>query len=131
MGTVVKGKHRLWQKKENNAIQTKTGAGFDEILRLDAKPVAPGKYRIQWNAEARLQAGSTSKPKIRVVLDGGQVGIKSFKVPDQDWEGWSGWDFKAFIEGDTPSIVMEVQRDGGTDTVEVRRLKVSIELMEV
>lgn len=130
MGTKVTERVRLWQKRENNAIQTKTGAGFDEVLRLDAKPVATGKYRIQWNAEARLQAGSTSKPKIRVVLDGTQVGLKSWKMPDQDWEGWSGWDFKAYTEGDTPSLVMEVQRDGGTDTVEVRRLKMSIELME-
>jgi len=130
MATKISELYRKWQKKENNAIQTKTGAGFDEILKLNTRPIVAGKYRIQWNAEARLQSGNTSVPKIRVTVGGVQRGLNSFKSPDQDWSGWSGWDFQSFNEGDTPEILMEVQRNGGTDTVEVRRLKLSIELME-
>jgi len=130
MGTVVSEKIKKWQKAENNAIQTKGAGAFSEYLRLDCKPLAAGKYRIQWNTEARLQAGTTSLPKVRCNLDGVQIGVNVWKSPDTEWAGWSGWDFTQFSAGDTPAITLEVKRVGGTDTVEVKRLKVSIELME-
>jgi len=130
MGNIVAERNRKWQKKENNAIQTKTGGGFEAFLTLNCKPLARGKYRIQWNAEARLLSGTTSIPKIRCRLDTVQIGINVWKNPDDEWQGWSGWDFAFFAEGATPVIDLETRRMGGTDIVEMRRLKVSIELMD-
>jgi len=129
MGTVVGTKYRLWQKAEDNSIQTKGVGPFTQVLRLHAKPLAEGRYRIQWSWEARLQSGSTSLPTLQCTVDGTPIGNKTFKSPDQNWDGGSGWDFSLFNEGDTPDIKILVRRIGGTDTVEVRRLKLSIERM--
>lgn len=130
MGGVVKEQNRTWQKAEANAIQTKSGGGFDTFLELNARPLARGRYRIQWNAEARLLSGSVSIPKIRCRLDGNQIGINVWKLPDQEWQGWSGWDIEFFAAGAEPVIDLQVRRMGGTNVVEMRRLKLSIELMD-
>ena len=129
---ITSGKIRVfstWQKKENNAVQTKGSGAFEEKLRLDTLPVTTGRYRIKWNAEMRLQAGNTSLPKIRIQLDAVVIAVKTFKSPDQEWDSYSGWDIMFFNEGDTPSITIEIKRVGGTDIIELRRAKVSIELM--
>ncbi len=130
MGEVVKEQNRKWQKAEANAIQTKSGGGFTTFLTLNCRPLARGRYRIQWNAEARLLSGNVSIPKIRARLDTVQIGINVWKLPDQEWQGWSGWDFTFFPAGAEPVIDLQTRRMGGTNTVEMRRLKLSIELMD-
>ncbi len=130
MGDVVPERNRKWQKAEANAPQTKSGGGFDTFLELACRPLGRGRYRIQWNAEARLLSGNVSIPKIRVRLDGTQIGINVWKLPDQEWQGWSGWDFTFFPEAAEPIIDIQVRRMGGTNAVEMRRLKLSIELMD-
>lgn len=135
MGTTVTERNRVWQKRENNAVQTKAGGGFVTVLRLDCKPLAKGRYRVAWNCEARLQAGSTSIPRIRVkqapAASGPELGEETFKTADQNWDGRAGWDFRQYAESATPSFIIQVRRVQavGSDIVEVRRLKLSIELM--
>lgn len=131
MGNIIPERFRQWQKAEANAEQTKGAGAFEEFLRLDSKGLAKGKYRIQWYAEAALNAGNTSQPKMRVQLDGVQIGIHVWQ-PTTEFDGHSGWDIGAFNAGDTPSITIEVRRltNGGSDVCKFKRLKLSIEPME-
>ena len=132
MGTVIEERNRVWQKAESNAIQTKGGGGFTTVLQLDTKSLARGRYRVSWNCEARLQAGSTSVPTIRVrEVGGAELGRMTFKSADQNWDGRAGWDFRRYGESATPSFELQVRRVQGTgnNIVEVRRLKLSIEIM--
>lgn len=136
MGSVVTERNRVWQKIEANAVQTKAGGAFLTVLTLDCKALAQGRYRVAWNCEARLEDGAvTSIPKIRVVeapaATGPELGEFTFHDSDDNWDGRSGWDFRQYAESDTPSFLIQVRRIAGigTDTVEVRRLKLSIELM--
>jgi len=135
MGNVVTERNRVWQKIENNAVQTKGAGAFLTVLTLACKPLAMGRYRVQWNMEARLQAGNTSIPKMRVVdgpaQTGQEIGEFTFHGADDNWDGSSGWDFRQYDEAATPTFIIQVRRVAGqgTDTVEVRRLKMSIELM--
>ena len=132
MPVVSPATRKKWQKVEHNAIQTKSGGPFEEFLSLTCRPLAPGRYRIQWQGEAARNAGTTSLPKLRCNVDGVQVGIMTFGgAVDQEYQSWSGWDFQQFNEGDTPVINIEGRRyGGGSDTINFRRLKISIELME-
>jgi len=136
MGSVVTERNRVWQKIEFNAVQTKAGGAFLTVLTLACKPLAMGKYRVAWNCEARLEDGaSVSIPKIRVVeapaATGPEVGEFTFHGATDNWDGRSGWDFRQYDESATPSFLIQIRRIAGigTDTVEVRRLKLSIELM--
>jgi len=135
MGNVVTERNRVWQKIEFNAVQTKNGGAFLTVLTLVCKPLAQGRYRVAWNCEARLQAGVGTLPKIRVVeapaSTGPEVGEYTFHGADDNWDGRAGWDFRQYDEAATPSFLIQVRRvaGSGTDTVEVRRLKLSIEIM--
>jgi hypothetical protein len=89
-----------------------------------------------WNCEARLEDGaSVSIPKIRIVeapaATGPELGEFTFHGATDNWDGRSGWDFRQYDESAAPSFLIQVRRVAavGTDTVEVRRLKLSIELM--
>jgi hypothetical protein len=126
--TIIKEKLKTWQKKEENAVQDVTGA-FVPLITLTTRRLAAGKYRVQWNVEARLQAGSTSLPKVQLNLDASARGVNVFPA-DDEWRVASGWDFFTFAEGDKPVIDIQGRTVGGADTAEFRRCKLSIELME-
>ncbi len=132
MATKVNEIYRKWQKVENNNIQEKTGTGFDVVLTLNAKAVAAGKYRIVFNGEARVKAGGglTSQPKFRFKLDGAVKAIRTMQA-QTEWDGRTGWDISQFAKGDTPVLTLEIQRFGGSETIEVQKLRMSIELMEL
>jgi len=131
MGAIVAERFLKWQKREANAEQNKGAGAFEEFLRLDSAPLVKGKYRIQWYAEAKLNAGNTSQPKARIQLDGVQIGIHVWRATTE-FDGHAGWDIGAFNDGDTPSITIEVRRlaNGGADVCVFKRLKLSIEPME-
>ena len=133
MGNVVTERNRVWQKTENNAVQTKGAGAFLTVLTLACKPLAEGRYRVMWNMEARLQAGAGTLPKMRIEdVDASQeIGESTFHGATDNWDSRSGWDFRQYDEGATPSFIIQVRRvvGTGTETVEVRRLKLSIELM--
>jgi len=131
MATKVSERYKRWQKKESNSVQEKSGAGFDTKLTLNAKPVVGGKYRIMFNGEARVKPGGglTSQPKFRIKIDGTTTALRTFPA-STEWAGVCAWDIKQFSEDATPTVIVEVQRFEGSETIEVQRLKVSIELME-
>ena len=131
-GIIVVGNRRKWQKAEENSVQEKSGAGFDTMLTLNAKPLKGGRYRVMFNGEARVKAGGglTSQPKFRIKVDGSTKALRTLAASNE-WDGAAAWDISQFNDGDTPVITVEVQRFGGGETIEVQKLKVSIELMEI
>jgi len=130
MGEIVKERNRTWQKAEANAVQTKNGGPFTTFLELNARPLGRGRYRIAWNSEARLAAGAVSIPKMRVVLNGDIIGIGCFQPASDEWDSRAGWDFARFAAAAEPVIEIQFRREGGGNTVQMRRLKLSIELMD-
>jgi len=133
MGNIVTERNRVWQKTEHNAVQTKGAGAFSTVLTLVCKPLAQGRYRIAWNMEARLQSGVDTLPKLRVEdVDAAQeLAESTFHGATDNWDSRSGWDFRQYAEGATPTFIIQVRRVAGTgtNTVEVRRLKLSIEIM--
>jgi len=121
---------RNWQKVENNSIQEKDDAGFDTFLTLNCTPLAAGKYRFGFNGEARVKSGGglTSQPKFRMRIDGATKATRTLQA-DLEWDGRCAWDFKTFVEGDTPVIILQMLRLGGSETIEMQRLKLYIEEM--
>ena len=104
MGEVVAERNRVWQKTENNAVQTKGAGAFLTVLTLACKPLAEGRYRVMWNMEARLEDGaSVSIPKMRVVeapaATGPELGESTFHGATDNWDSRSGWDFRQYDEG--------------------------------
>ena len=62
--------------------------------------------------------------------DTNTLGMTSFKGADDNWVETCGWDFKQLTEGEKPKITIECMGQGGSDLIELRRLKLSVELME-
>ena len=127
MGTVVKEKKRGPQRAENNSVQTKGGGGWTTFLTLNAKRVKEGRFLVRWYYQYRLQAGSTSRPKFRTRVDSNAVGNHTAFGADQEWQENSGWDIMRFNKGDQPVIDIQCRRVGGSNTIEMRRLKISLE----
>ena len=128
MGTKLAATTRTWQKRENNEIQEKSGPGFDIFLTLNSKPLIAGSYRIDFQGEARVKAGGglTSQPKFRIKVDGVTRILRTLDASNE-WDGRVGWDVQPFNDGDTPVIIVEVQRFGGSETIEVQKLKLALD----
>ena len=132
MTLVVSERYKKWQKTEDNSIQEVTGVGFTTCLTLNVKSLAAGKYRIAFNGEGRTKVGGalTRQCKFRIKVDE-QTRMLRLLTASNEWDGRAGWDFSQFADDATPVIIVEVQRFGsGSETVEVQKLKLSIELME-
>ena len=130
MAEVVEEKTKSWQKKEENSVQTKGSGGWEEFLGMKAKPVATGKYRIEWYAQVRRTSGGTT-PCFRVRWDDSNtIGYHAFPAITNEWQSTSGWDIKTLTEGEKPRLSIEVRGKSGNGNIEMRRLKLSIEYME-
>jgi len=121
-----------WQKWEDNTVQSTTLETWQNALQRTAAAAIGGTYKLEWNFELRLASAGplNSKAGGRFSSDSNFKGI--FHVADEEWVGYSGWDFITLAEGDTPQLKLEFRRDptiGGNDTAEIRRCKMSIELM--
>lgn len=121
MGTVIKDKKKGIQRARENGTVTKGGGGWLNILQLDSKKTRDSRYILRWYCEYRLQAGSASRPKMRVLVDSDPKGAHTAPSADNEWQTWSGWEIMKFNKGDEPEIIMEVRRFGGSNTCEFRR----------
>ena len=127
MGTVIAEKRKKVQKQKDNTTQTKDGGAFAPFLTLNSKSLKSGKHTVFWYGEMRLQAGTTSHARMRCTVDASAVGHTKFKNMDQDWQSFGGISHENFNDGDTPAIALEVKRETGTDTVEIRNLRIRLE----
>jgi len=125
-----------WQKWESNTIQSTSTQSFQNVLQRTANAVAAGTYRLSWHWELKLTPtgpiNSRGQARFSVNTGGGPSYLGITNTTSDDWQQSSGWDFITFAEGDVPVLQVEFQVDpavGGNDTVDIRRVKMSIELM--
>ena len=73
-----------------------------------------------------------STAQARVLVDGGIKGNVNYR--SEEWSVFSGWDRLVVAEGDSPVLLLEIRRDpaeGGNDTIEIRKMKLGIERMNI
>ena len=126
---VVSYAYQMW---EANPAQQVTAETYQEAMARTAAPLAPGTYRLAWYLEGRMAATGplNSNGEVEVRLDGSVKG--SISIHREQWDGSSGWDRVIVQSGAQPVLSIHVRRDpaeGGNDTVEVRKLKLSYEAM--
>lgn len=118
---------------EANAVQSTTQQSWQDAFSITAQPVQEGTYIITWQCEVRIVPTGplNSRAALRVQVDGNNKGLGSWE--HDDWTTISGWDRSRFEEGEEPVINIQYRRDpdvGGNDTIEIRRIRLGIELKE-
>jgi len=122
-----------WKKWEDNSISNTALETWQEKFKRTAPPLPGGMYRVSWNFELKvIPIGPlNSKASGRLLINGSPKGI--FHSNENEWTGYSGWDFIKFKIGETPELSVEWRRDpteAGNDSVEIRRVKMSLENMD-
>ncbi len=125
MATKVAATNKKWQRWENNPVQSPSG-GLTIALSRTAKPVAAGDYKVSFGCELRIDSpGANAFAKVQCEIDGN---IKNeFVTKLDEFSTHNGWDFIHFAEGETPQIRMQFRRVNPGGTVEIRKVKMSIE----
>ena len=130
VGTSTTNSFQFW---ESNPAQATSLQAWQVALAHTAAPVAGGVYRLAWSCELRIvpSLGLNSGSAARFTVD--DVVKSNAYYRGVEWNVCSGWDKFVFEEGQTPLLEIEFRRDpgiGGDDSIEIRKLKIGIELME-
>jgi len=121
--------YQFW---ESNATQNTDLETWQNAISKRAAPMAAGSYRLSWYCELRMVV--TTPPEgmadFRFTVDGNAKG--NSVVYGDRWQAVSGWDRYRASEGERPRLELDFRRHGGgDDSVDVRRLKLGIEFMDV
>lgn len=119
-----------WKRWEQNAVQSTTSDTFVPAMTQVSPTLPKGMYRVDWTCEVRIVASGplNSGGDLRFSVDGNNKG-RHYHESEQ-WTRHTGWDFQRFQSGEKPVFLLEYQRVGGNDTVEIRRCKIAIEAMD-
>jgi hypothetical protein len=117
---------------ELNPADTTTLETWQEVMSRTAAALLDGSYRLSWYFELKLTPTGpiNSKAMARFLVDGNVKG--NVQTVEDGFVAFSGWDRFSGADGDKPVLSLEIQRDptlGGNDTVEIRKMKLGIELM--
>ncbi len=128
-GYVTSPSFQFW---ESNPAKTTTQETYQESFSRTAAAMADGTYRLSWYFELRVtpNGGLNSNAQARFLVDGNVKG--NANVETLQWHAFSGWDRYNATEGERPVLSLEYRRDpveGGDDTIEIRKMKLGIELM--
>jgi len=126
MGDILEEQTRKWQRWESNPIQSQGSGAFSIAINRVAKPVKGGDYKISFGCEIRILApGATAYVHVECEIDGNKK--CDFVSTFDQFDTKNGWDFVHFNDGDTPQITMRFKRENSVGTVEIRKIKMSIE----
>lgn len=119
-----------WKKWEDNGTSSTQSGTFQTLLERTSPDLGGGVWRISVICQARIVAATAldSEGTVRFSVDGQIKAL--FPVTTEEWHTFSGWDFSTFNDGDRPVLTIDARRVGGDDTLEVRRMKFSVEKME-
>lgn len=123
---------RELQVWEDNPAQSTILETWQSAMSRTSQPLTAGAYMLGWYAEFRLDPVGpiNSRAAVRFSIDGN---VKSNNVTELDqFVGFTGWDRYVASDGDEPVLEIEFRRDpgeGGNDRVEVRKLKLKIEVI--
>lgn len=122
---------RDFQMWESNGIQSTTLETYQSAFLRTAPAMAGGMYRVQWSWEMRLVAAGGVDSKAQAKFEFGGIVKGNHVTIETDWQTISSWDRAQNItEGATPTFEIQYRRKpGGDDTVEIRRLRMSFELV--
>jgi hypothetical protein len=130
VGTATRNSFQFWESNPAQATELQT---WQVALAQTAAPVSDGVYRLSWSFELRivpvqsLNSGAVARFSVDSVVKANSY------YRGTEWNACSGWDRFVFDEGETPLLDIEFRRDpveGPNDSIEIRKLKLGIELME-
>lgn len=123
-----------WKRWESNAVQSTTQETFQSALTQVLPSLPLGTFRVSWTQESRIVATGpvNSRGVARFTVNGSPLG--SHVIESEGWNRSGGWDFfDNAVVGNKPTVAVEYGRDpalGGNDTIEIRNVKISLEVME-
>ena len=128
LGTVTSQSFQFW---ESGPAQSTLSEAWQNAMSKTASPVAAGIYRLTWYFELRVVPVTTldSAAVARFRVDSSRKGDAHHVTTE--WSGFSGWDRIIFDEGETPTLEIDFRREpnqGGDDNVEIRKLKLGVDL---
>jgi hypothetical protein len=123
----------LFQFWESNPMQSTALETWQTALSRTADPMAAGVYRLTWYFELRVNPVGpvNSDAAGRFAVDGNVKG-DAYLTTGNDFHAFSGWDRFVATEGQQPVLALEFRRDpdtGGNDNIEIRKMKLGVELM--
>lgn len=118
---------------ESNAAQLISVQAWQDVFVATTQALQKGTYIVTWNAECRVVpvGGLNSACQGRVRFRDSNKGLFSWQ--HEAWQTHSGWDRQRFEAGEITDLIIQFRRDpdvGGNDDVEIRRMKLGIELKE-
>ena len=119
---------KMWESTPTQSTPLET---YQDAMTRTAPRLAAGKWRAMWFYEWRVVGAGGSKGQTRVRIAGVVKGVNA--VTDTDWRTAAGWDrLDGVKDGDQPALEIEFRRKPGTgpDTIEIRKLKLSIERLD-
>jgi hypothetical protein len=129
-GTTTSQSFQFW---ESNTAVTTVLETFDEKMSRTAAALVAGTYKLSWYFEMKVTVSGplNSNGLAQFLVDANVKG--SCQHRSVEWSSFSGWDRYVAAEGDTPVLSIEIRRDpteGGNDTIEIRKMKLGVELMD-
>lgn len=119
--------------KEENAAQTTTLETYQNAATLTpAKGLKNGVYRMAWTCEHRITASGALNGRIQTRFRIDSNTKSNTASVSEQWECHSGWDRYFADEGEKPVLTLDYRRDpavGGDDTVEIRKVRLSMEYL--
>jgi hypothetical protein len=129
IATATTNAFQFWESNPGQATLLET---WQTALQQTAQPVSGGIYRLSWYFELRIvPTGPVNSAAVgRFSVDSVVKGSSHYALTE--WHACSGWDRLVLEEGETPVLEIGYRRDpveGGNDSVEIRKVKLGIELM--
>jgi len=117
---------------ENNSVQSTTLQTYQTALAFTTPPMTEGQYLIHWQCEVRVVPSGplNSAASLRFRAVGSNKGLGHW--PHDDWTTIGGIDRQRLDEGEEALLEIQYRRDpnvGGNDTIEIRRVKLGLALL--
>jgi len=126
MATVTPERYKQWQRDESNASQSHSGGAMVTAFTFQAKPLQAGDYKISASFELRLVSpGANTIVQAQMLVNGNLKSDHVHKL--EEWDRKTAWDFQTFPDGATPTVRIDFKRTNAGGTVEIRKMKISIE----
>ena len=123
-GTTTTRDVQFW---ESNGAQSTASDTLVEKLSRTASALKAGTYRLTWYFELKVTRVGPLDSNCMAEFQVDGVTKGSAEHATVGWSAFSGWDRYVATEGETIVLSFDIKRDGGNDTVQIRKMKLGIE----